>query len=163
MASATAGRTPMPTTTRSAASRSPVESVTASGAIAVTVVPRWKRTPCDSWIARTMSPIAAPMTRSMGRASGATTCTSSPRVRSEAATSRPMKLAPTTTQRRAFARARNQRIAVGKGAQHVNMRQRGSGDVKPDGFRAGGQQQRAIGHAADRQPGAPHARPVRSQ
>ena len=47
-----------------------------------------------------MSPIAAPMTRSIGRASGATTCTSSPRVRNEAATSRPMKLAPTTTQRR---------------------------------------------------------------
>ena len=37
------------------------------------------------------------MTFSSGTASGATTSTSIPRSRSEAATSRPMKLAPTTT------------------------------------------------------------------
>ncbi len=39
------------------------------------------------------------MTRSSGWLSGATTCTASPRARSDAATSRPMKLAPTTTTR----------------------------------------------------------------
>src|SRR6185295_12922605 len=44
-------------------------------------------------------------TRSIGRLSGATTCTSSPRARSDAATSRPMKLAPMTTARRAVAAA----------------------------------------------------------
>jgi hypothetical protein len=44
-------------------------------------------------------PISAPRTRSIGHASGATTCTANPRDRSAEATSRPMKLAPTTTQR----------------------------------------------------------------
>ena len=43
-----------------------------------------------------------PITRSSGSASGATTCTSSPRARSDAATSSPMKLAPITTARFAF-------------------------------------------------------------
>ena len=48
-----------------------------------------------------------PSTRSSGRLSGATTWTSSPRARSDAATSSPMKLAPTTTARFAcFARLR---------------------------------------------------------
>ena len=51
------------------------------------------------------SPSSGPMTRSSGRGSGATTCTSSSRARSEAATSRPMKLAPRTTARLAFAEA----------------------------------------------------------
>ena len=37
------------------------------------------------------------MTRTSGSASGATTCTSSLRARSDAATSKPMKLAPMTT------------------------------------------------------------------
>ena len=35
----------------------------------------------------------------VGTSSGATTCTSSPRVANDAATSRPIKLAPTTTAR----------------------------------------------------------------
>jgi hypothetical protein len=42
-------------------------------------------------------PTSTPSTRSSGTLSGPTTCTSIPRVRSDAATSRPMKLAPTTT------------------------------------------------------------------
>ena len=46
-------------------------------------------------------PNCAPSTRSIGRASGATTWTSSPRARRAAATSSPMKLAPRTTARRA--------------------------------------------------------------
>ena len=61
--------------------------------------PRWKTTPCSSWIARIRSPSSGPNTRSSGRASGATTWTSILRARSEAATSRPMKLAPRTTAR----------------------------------------------------------------
>ena len=46
-------------------------------------------------------PSAGPRTRSIGRFSGATTWTSILRARREAATSRPMKLAPITTARRA--------------------------------------------------------------
>ena len=47
-----------------------------------------------------------PQHRSIGIFSGAITCTSMPRARSDAATSRPMKLAPSTTTRRAARRAR---------------------------------------------------------
>ena len=65
--------------------------------------PRWKTTPCSSCRLRTKSPSCGPSTRSIGRLSGATTCTSMPRARSDAATSRPMKLAPITTARRAVA------------------------------------------------------------
>ena len=66
-------------------------------------VPRWNCTPCSSWSFRTKPPIASPMTRASGTASGATTCTSSPRARRLAATSRPMKPAPMTTARFALA------------------------------------------------------------
>ena len=48
-------------------------------------------------------PSAGPARAPSARFSGATTCTSMPRARSEAATSRPMKLAPITTARRAVA------------------------------------------------------------
>jgi PAS domain S-box-containing protein len=54
----------------------------------------WSRT------RRTRSPTWGPNTASIGRAAGATTCTSSPRARNDAATSRPMRLAPITTARR---------------------------------------------------------------
>ena len=50
------------------------------------------------------------MTRSSGTLSGATTSTSMPRARSDAATSSPMKLAPTTTTR--FAEAERATIAL---------------------------------------------------
>jgi hypothetical protein len=50
---------------------------------------------------------------SIGRASGATTDTASPRVRNDAATSRPIKLAPmTTTRRAAVAAAINARLSA---------------------------------------------------
>ncbi len=45
------------------------------------------------------SPSSGPITLPRGRSSGATTVTSISRARSDAATSRPMKLAPTTTAR----------------------------------------------------------------
>src|SRR6185295_7130247 len=99
------GRTPTPATTRSAAMVPPLLSVTWRGAIALGASSRWKATPCSSCRPRTKSPISGPSTRSIGRLSGATTCTSSPRARSDAATSRPMKLAPMTTARRAVAAA----------------------------------------------------------
>ena len=54
-------------------------------------------TPCASCSWRMKRPTSGPITRSSGWLSGATTWTASPRARSEAATSRPMKLAPTTT------------------------------------------------------------------
>ena len=60
------------------------------------------------------SPSSGPITRSSGRGSGATTCTSSLRARSEAATSRPMKLAPRTTARLAVRGCRDDRLAVGE-------------------------------------------------
>ena len=62
---------------------------------------RWKTTPCSSCSARMKSPICGPRTLSIGRLSGATTWTSNPRARSEAATSSPIKLAPMTTAMRA--------------------------------------------------------------
>ena len=67
--------------------------------IALAVFPRWKTTPCSSCNRCKNSPICGPSTRSIGRCSGATTCTSSPRARNDAATSSPMKLAPITTAR----------------------------------------------------------------
>ena len=69
--------------------------------ILAAVSPRWKTTPFSSCRARMKSPICGPSIRSIGRSPGATTCTSRPRVRRAAATSRPMKLAPSTTARRA--------------------------------------------------------------
>ena len=61
------GRTPMPATTRSAARRLPIFSITASFSIADTDVPRWNITPCSSWMLLTMSPSSGPRTRSSGR------------------------------------------------------------------------------------------------
>jgi hypothetical protein len=64
------------------------------------VVSRWKVTPWLSWSRRMKFPRSGPRIFSIGTFSGATTCTSTLRARSEAATSRPMKLAPITTARR---------------------------------------------------------------
>ena len=61
-----------------------------------------------------------PSTRSSGTASGATTCTSSPRARSDAAASSPMKLPPMTTARFACFAAAMMRAAVGERAQVVH-------------------------------------------
>ena len=58
------------------------------------------------------SPSSGPITRSRGRRSGATTCTSSFRARSEAATSSPMKLAPRMITRRALRAGGNNGLAV---------------------------------------------------
>ncbi len=92
---------------------SPPDSVTASGSTAVTVCPRWNRTPCSSWTPFSRPPSSGPSVRSNGTTSGATTWTSSPRARSDAATSMPMKLAPTTTARRArVARSMIARLSV---------------------------------------------------
>src|SRR6266481_2804949 len=91
--------------------------------MSVAVSPRWKTTPCSSCSARTKSPICGPRTRSMGRLSGATTCTSISRARSAAATSSPMKLAPSTTVRRAAA-ARS--MIARESASDRNMRTCGS-------------------------------------
>ncbi len=96
------GRTPTPTTTRSASSVPPLLSVAFLPSMAATVSPRWKITPCSSCSARTKSPMSGPRMRSIGRCSGATTCTSMSRARSEAAASSPMKLAPMTIARLAF-------------------------------------------------------------
>ena len=62
-------------------------------------MPRWNVTPCSSWSLRMKAPTSGPRIFSIGIVSGATTCTSMFRARSDAATSRPMKLAPITTAR----------------------------------------------------------------
>ena len=80
----------------------------------------------------------------MGIAPGATTCTSTPRARSEAATSRPMKLAPITTARRAAEASVDEGAAIGAGPQIVDVRQVVAG-AQPHGLRAGRQQQGVIG------------------
>ena len=101
-ASAVAGRTPIPTTTRSASIRSPLSSVTACSSIETAVRPRWKLTPCSSWTERMNDPSSGPSTRAIGIASGPMTWISRPRALSDEATSRPMKLAPMITALRAF-------------------------------------------------------------
>ena len=98
-ASSRRGRTPTPMTTRSASSVPPLFSVAFLPSMPATVSSRWKTTPCSSCKARTKSPIPGPRMRSIGRFSGATTWTSRPRWRSDAATSSPMKLAPITRAR----------------------------------------------------------------
>jgi hypothetical protein len=77
----------------------PPESLTLLPSIALAVFFKWKTTPCSSWSVWTNSPISRPRMRSIGRSSGATTWTSIPRARSDAATSSPMKLAPRTRAR----------------------------------------------------------------
>ena len=79
-------------------------------------------TPCSSCSARMKSPSCGPSTRSIGRASGATTWTSMSRVRSDAATSSPMKLAPMTTHAARALRCVDDRAAIGERAQSVDMR-----------------------------------------
>ena len=95
-----------------------------------------------------MSPSSGPSTRSSGRACGPTTCTSSPRSRSAAAVSSPMKLAPITTTRASPLRSRDQRSAVVERAQIVHVRQVGAGYVEAHDARAGREQERIEGHTA---------------
>ena len=76
------GRTPTPATTRSAPMVPPLFERDVRSSIA-SRFPRWNTTPCSSCRPRTKSPICGPSTRSSGRCSGATTCTSTPRARSD--------------------------------------------------------------------------------
>ncbi len=80
----------------------PLFSVARMPASFSTVSFKWKTTPFSSCSDRTKSPISAPSTFCIGRSSGATTCTSILRARKDAATSRPMKLAPITSARLAL-------------------------------------------------------------
>ena len=84
---------------------------------------------------------SGPMIRSRGWLSGATTWTSSPRVRSEAATSRPMKLAPTTTTRCAGGFGRN-RPTIREGAEIVDPRRLRARDVQSHRLGARREQER---------------------
>ena len=95
-------------------------SVTASGSIAAAVRPRWKRTPCSSCTrAKNAAQLRAqrPLERHAPRARPR--APRQPRARSDAATSMPMKLAPTTTARLARVARRDDRAAVGQRAQRV--------------------------------------------
>ena len=97
LARSVTGRTPIPTTTRSAGKSSPLVSVTVRRPMAAGRLPKRNATPCCSCWRRRKSATAGPKRRSMGRTSGVTTVTSIVRARSAAAASSPMKLAPTTT------------------------------------------------------------------
>ena len=102
-------------------------------------------TPCASCSDRTNRPTSTPMTRSSGTLSGATTSTAIPRARSDAATSRPMKLAPTTTTRSAPLRPLDDRAAVGERcADRAHGRSSAPGIGQPHGIGAGREQQRAV-------------------
>ena len=79
---------------------------------------------------------------------GATTVTSSPRVRSDAATSRPMKLAPITTARFAALSRRDDRTAVRERPQIVDVRPVRARDRQADRLGAGGEEQRPVGERA---------------
>ena len=105
--------------------------------------------PMLSWSSRTNSPASGPRIFSSGRASGVTTWTSRPRSRSEAATSSPMKPAPTTTTR-GRAGAGDDRAAVGESPQVEDVRQRPSGDIEAHRLRSGGEEQRSEGDASFR-------------
>ena len=79
-----------------------------------------------------------------GSFSGATTWTSISRARSAAATSSPMKLAPSTTARRAVLGPLDDRAAVGERTQHAHMRQVRAGDRQADRLGAGREQQPVV-------------------
>ena len=93
-------------------------------------------------------PTSAPRIFSIGMVSGATTCTSIFRARSDAATSSPMKLAPITTARFDAERLGDQRAAVGERAQIVDVRKTRARHVEPHRLGAGGEQQRIVGMAS---------------
>jgi hypothetical protein len=59
-ARAVCGRTPIPTTTKSASSCSPLFNMTRFESNEAAVVPRWNATPCSSWTWRTRSPTSGP-------------------------------------------------------------------------------------------------------
>ena len=96
-----AGRDPMPTTTRSAGSSVPSVNTTLSTCpsprTSATPTPRRTSTPSSRCSRATSSPICSPSTAASGVGCGSTSTTSTPRLRRLAATSQPMKPAPTTT------------------------------------------------------------------
>ncbi len=98
------GETPMPTTTRSAstsvssASRTWVTRSPPSNP--ATPTPRRRSTPWSRWSSPITAPISSPSARPSGTGSASRIVTSQPAVRQVAATSAPMKPAPTTTTRR---------------------------------------------------------------
>ena len=66
------------------------------------------------------------------------------RARSEAATSRPMKLAPSTTARRRRLRSFDDRLAVLQRAKHEHVRRLGAGEGRGHGLGAGRQKQAIV-------------------
>ena len=98
------GNTPMPTTNKSVSMIVPSVSSTASicsrPCTAVTPTPHRKSTPFDRCTSATTSPTMFPTTRSKGAANDSIRVVSTPLPTAVAATSAPMKPAPTTTSRR---------------------------------------------------------------
>ena len=70
-----------------------------SPSIASTATPSRRSIPLRRWSSAQRSPISSPSTRPSGTGSASTSVTSAPRPRAVAATSEPMKPAPTTTRR----------------------------------------------------------------
>ena len=144
-ASSMAGLTPTPSTTRSAPIRSPLAS---THGVRLDARRRLAEVEANAVLlvdAAQEAPARGPATCVNGMASGATTSTVRSRARSEAATSMPMKLAPMTTARLAFAGAGDDGPAVGQRAQRVDVRQIGARQRRPDRLGARRQQQRVPG------------------
>ena len=97
------GTTPMPTTTTSASTTEPSPRRTPvtrpSPSKPATVTPQRRSTPWSWWRAAQAAPISAGKARASGAGSASSMVTSTPRNRAEAATSAPMKPAPTTQTR----------------------------------------------------------------
>src|ERR1700682_6799891 len=101
-----AGCEPIPTTTRSASSSVPSESTTCSTCppaprTSATPTPVRTSTPSARCSLATSDPVCSPSTDANGAGCGSTRTTCTPSPRRLAATSQPMKPAPTTTARRA--------------------------------------------------------------
>ncbi len=149
----TAGRTPMPTTTKShgepavvvqlhrARRRRPLDRppACARGGTAR----RAPRAPAAG-----SAPSSAPRTRPSGTSSGATTCTSTCRARSEAATSSPMKLAPMTTARAPACARGDDLPAVVERAQDSERAASRRRRCRADRLGAGGEKERVVFVAA---------------
>ncbi|SHU59030.1 Uncharacterised protein [Mycobacteroides abscessus subsp. abscessus] len=101
-----AGRLPIPRTTRSVSRRVPSDKVTdwtrSCPSTASTPTPTRTSTPSLRCSRATRSPSCWPIAANSGAGCGSTRTTSTPLARRVAATSQPMKPAPTTTARRAF-------------------------------------------------------------
>ena len=102
---------------------------------------RWNLTPCSSCSARTKSPSCGPNTRSSGRFSGATTCTSMSRARKRCGDLQADEARADHDRALGRFRLRDDGAAVGERAQRMDVRLVGARNVELHRLGAGRQQQ----------------------